>query len=65
MTVKCFLAITEIVNVNPDETQHEEGNIKSYSLLRKQWEGVDWISLAQGIDQWWVLWHAVINRRGP
>jgi len=21
-----------------------------------QWEGVDWIDLAQDRDRWWVLW---------
>jgi len=33
-----------------------EGNIRM-DLREVEWEGVDWIHLAQDRDQWWVLEH--------
>jgi hypothetical protein len=29
------------------------------------WEGVDWIHLVQGMDQWWAVVNAVMNLRVP
>jgi hypothetical protein len=26
-----------------------------------EWEGVEWIKLAQDRDKWWILVHTVIN----
>jgi hypothetical protein len=30
-----------------------------------EWEGVDWMHLAQGRDQWWAVLNAVMNFRVP
>jgi hypothetical protein len=39
-------------------------NIKIY-LKEIGWNGVDWIKLAQGMDQWRVLVNTVMNLRVP
>jgi hypothetical protein len=41
-----------------------------YEILRMDvreiwWEGVDWIHLAQDVDQWWALLNTVMNLRVP
>jgi hypothetical protein len=37
-------------------------NIKIY-LKELEWDGMDWIDLAQDRDQWWVLVSTVMNLR--
>jgi hypothetical protein len=39
-------------------------NIKM-DLREIEWNGMDWIDLAQDRDQWWVLVNAVMNFRVP
>jgi hypothetical protein len=41
-----------------------EDNIK-IDLKEMGWEGVNWIHLAQDIDQWWVLLDTVMNLQLP
>jgi hypothetical protein len=40
------------------------GNIKM-DLREIGWDGVDWIYVAQGRDQWWALVNMVMNLRVP
>jgi hypothetical protein len=41
-----------------------EDNIK-INLKETEWDGVDWIHLAQDRDQWRALVSTVMNRRRP
>jgi hypothetical protein len=34
-------------------------------LRQIAWDGMDWIYLAQGRDQWWALMNTVMNLRVP
>jgi hypothetical protein len=34
-------------------------------IKENKWEGMDWIHLAQGKDQWWSLVYVVMNFRFP
>jgi hypothetical protein len=48
----------EVLVGKPEESW--EDNVKIY---RKQllWQGVDWIDLAEGRNNWWTFVNAVIN----
>jgi hypothetical protein len=39
-----------------------EDNIKM-DLREIEWKGVDWMHVAQGRNQWWVLVNTVMNHR--
>jgi hypothetical protein len=34
-------------------------------LKKTEWEGMDWIQLAQDRDQWWVVVNTVMNLWDP
>jgi hypothetical protein len=48
-----------------DHLDHQDGTIILEGILGKQWEGVDWIHLAQDRDQWWAVVNVVINLHIP
>jgi hypothetical protein len=35
------------------------------NLQEVEWEGVDWIDVAQDRDRWWAVVNAVMNLRVP
>jgi hypothetical protein len=41
-----------------------EGNIRT-DLGEIEWEGADWIHLAQDRNQWWAVVNTVMNLRVP
>jgi hypothetical protein len=41
-----------------------EDNIKT-NLGEREWEGMDWMYLAQDRDHWWALVNAVMNLQVP
>jgi hypothetical protein len=41
-----------------------EDNIRM-DLWETEWESVDWMHLAQDIDQWWVVVNTVMNLQIP
>jgi hypothetical protein len=42
---------------------HSENNNNGMDLREIEWEGAEWIHLAQDRDQWWVLVNTVMNIR--